>query len=170
MKTLVLYKSKTGFTKRYAEWIAQALSADLVPYEKRKQYVLDEYDTVLYGGGFHAGLIGGIGWFKKQLPSLSDKKVVVFATGASPAESEEVPKALAQNFTGDERDRIDVFYLQSGLCYEKMGAIDKLFMKVFRSMLKKAEGEQSEAYRMVQCSYDISSKDFIQPVVDCAKK
>ncbi|GEA31640.1 flavodoxin [Clostridium beijerinckii] len=28
MKTVVIYKSKTGFTKKYAKWIAEELSAD----------------------------------------------------------------------------------------------------------------------------------------------
>ena len=28
MKTIVIYNSQTGFTKRYAEWIAQESGAD----------------------------------------------------------------------------------------------------------------------------------------------
>lgn len=28
MKTIVIYTSQTGFTKRYAEWIAEATGAD----------------------------------------------------------------------------------------------------------------------------------------------
>ena len=28
MKTIVIYTSQTGFTKRYAEWIAEAMGAD----------------------------------------------------------------------------------------------------------------------------------------------
>ena len=30
MKIIVIYKSKTGFTKRYAEWIAEELKCDIV--------------------------------------------------------------------------------------------------------------------------------------------
>jgi len=29
MKTIVIYMSKTGFVKKYAEWIAAELSADI---------------------------------------------------------------------------------------------------------------------------------------------
>ena len=29
MKTLVIYTSQTGFTKRYAEWISEELNADI---------------------------------------------------------------------------------------------------------------------------------------------
>jgi hypothetical protein len=30
MKALVLYRSKSGFTKKYAEWIARELSAEVL--------------------------------------------------------------------------------------------------------------------------------------------
>ena len=30
VKTLVVYWSKTGFVKKYAEWIAEELKADLI--------------------------------------------------------------------------------------------------------------------------------------------
>jgi len=30
MKTVVIYKSKTGFAKKYAEWIAEELVADIL--------------------------------------------------------------------------------------------------------------------------------------------
>ena len=33
MKTVVIYNSQTGFTKRYAEWIADALDADICSAE-----------------------------------------------------------------------------------------------------------------------------------------
>lgn len=29
MKTIVIYKSKTGFVRKYAEWISEELSADI---------------------------------------------------------------------------------------------------------------------------------------------
>lgn len=170
MKAVIIYKSKTGFTKKYAEWIADELKADMVPYEKRQQIDFTAYDTVIYGGGFHAGMISGLPWFKNQLSLLDGKKLVVFATGATPADSEEVPKAFAQNFTEDEQKRIQTFYMQSGLCYEKMSLGAKLMMAVFRFMLKKTQGDESEAYKMVQKSYDISSEKYILPLIEYLNK
>ena len=34
LRTVVIYRSTSGFTKRYAEWIAEELKADL--FEARK--------------------------------------------------------------------------------------------------------------------------------------
>lgn len=165
VNTLIIYKSKTGFTKRYATWIAEELHADLIPFQKKEKVSLSSYDTIIFGGGFYAGKINGLGWLKKHLPVLSGKKVVVFATGATPSESDQAKKALAQNVTEQERNQIKLFYFQSGLCYEKMSVMDRWMMKMFRSMLKKTQG-QEEAYRMIQSSFDVCSKAAIQPLVE----
>jgi flavodoxin len=54
MKTLVVYKSKTGYTKKYAEWIAEELSADILEVSKVNINILASYDTVIFGGSLHA--------------------------------------------------------------------------------------------------------------------
>lgn len=167
-KALVIYKSKTGFTERFAKWICDELSCDMISYEKRETICFDPYDTIIFGGGFYAGMISGLKWFKKKLPELSGKTIIVFATGATPPEAPDIQKALKQNFTDDEWAKIKVFYMQGGLCYEKMGAGDKIMMAMFRKMLKKTQGE-SEAYKMVQHSYDHASKDTILPLVEYCK-
>ena len=63
-----------------------------------------------------------------------------------------------------------VFYLPSGLNYEKMGAVDRAMMAMFRSLMKKKEGEDSEAYRAVSASYDISSKEYLKPLLQYLKE
>lgn len=35
MNAIILYYSKTGFTKRYAQWISEALSCECVSFEQR---------------------------------------------------------------------------------------------------------------------------------------
>lgn len=168
-KVLIVYKSTTGFTERFAQWIGKELSAELVPYKQRKSVCFEKYDVIIFGGGFHAGMINGLKWLKKELPQLKDKSVIVFATGATPSNAPDVQKAIKQNFTDEEREKIKVFYMQSGLCYEKMGVGDKLMMAVFRKMVKKTEGEESETYKMIQQSYDCSSKNSIYPLVEYCK-
>ena len=37
MKTLVIYSSRTGFTKRYAEWIAERTQGDLLELKDAKK-------------------------------------------------------------------------------------------------------------------------------------
>ena len=63
MKTLVLYYSKTGFTQRYAEWIAEETDADCEPFDHRDGVRFGDYDAVLFGSSVHAGSIRKLKWF-----------------------------------------------------------------------------------------------------------
>lgn len=37
MRTLVIYNSQTGFTRRYAEWIVEELKCDIMPFAEAKR-------------------------------------------------------------------------------------------------------------------------------------
>ena len=62
MKIIVIYNSQTGFTKRYAEWIAEATGADCLALSAAKAKNLADYDAIIFGGWACAGNIelGGI--------------------------------------------------------------------------------------------------------------
>lgn len=164
MKTMVIYQSKTGFTKRYAEWIAAALGCDAVAWKDAQKTDLAAYDTLVYGGWFHAGSIMGLKHFLKTAEPMK-KNIVVFVTGASPAENPENESAVARNFTPEQRGRIKAFYFPGGLNYEKMGAVSRAMMAAFRAMVKKQEGENSEMYKMLCKSYDLTDRKYIEPLV-----
>ena len=95
MKSIVIYNSQTGFTKQYAEWIAEAASCECVNIKQAAKKNLLDYDAVVFGSWFMAGTLAKLAWFRKQIPSLSaaGKKLVVFAVGATPAEAPIVDEA-----------------------------------------------------------------------------
>lgn len=164
MKTMVIYQSKTGFTKRYAEWIAAAPGCDALSWKDAQRMDLAAYDTLVYGGWFHAGSIMGLKKFLAKAAPLG-KKLAVFATGASPAENPEVESSLKKNFTPEQWGRIKTFYFPGGLNYENMGRMDRMLMAAFRAMVKKQEGENSEMYKMLCKSYDLTDRKYIEPLV-----
>lgn len=163
MKAIVIYRSKTGFTKRYAEWISAALGCDMAETKTVKD--LTGYDTLIYGAYCHAGMIAGLKKFLKTAEPLK-KNIVVFATGASPAENPDIEPSMKRNFTQEQQERIKAFYLPGGLNYEQMGAVDKALMAAFRAMTKKQMGENSEMYQMLCKSYDLSDEKHIVPLVE----
>lgn len=48
-RIILIYKSSTGFTKRYAEMIADETSCDLIDHKAATAEMLSEYDTVIFG-------------------------------------------------------------------------------------------------------------------------
>ena len=172
MKTVVVYNSQTGFTKRYAEWIAEAAGADCFELAEAKKKNLDAYEAIVFGGWACAGGISKLAWFKGNIEKWSGKKLIAFCVGGSPMENPEVEIALKNNFTDAEREKVNVFYCPGGFNYEKMSAPSKLMMKMFISALK-AKKDKTEAeevmVKMIASSYDISDKKYIEPILACLK-
>lgn len=169
MKTIVIYKSKTGFTQRYAEWIAEELNCDISNYENFSQSSIAEYDCVIYGSRIHAGKVDGIKKIKALFAGNVRSKLVIFATGGTPLAAEDVIDTIWQaSFSEEELKTIPHYYMQGGLNYEKMGIVDRLIMKTLAQMLSRKNVKNSvEAgcEQAIGSSYDISSRKYIAPLV-----
>ena len=105
MKTIILYNSQTGFTKHYAEWIAEAAEADCIELSAAKKKDLTAYEAIVFGSWACAGSISKISWFKGNIDKWAGKKLIVFCVGASPIENPEVEIALSQIFNESERKK-----------------------------------------------------------------
>lgn len=173
MKTIVIYTSQTGFTKRYAEWIAEAAGADCLELSAAKKKDFTAYEAIIFGGWACAGNISKISWLKGNIDNWADKKLIAFFVGASPIDNPEIKVALNQIFKESERKKVETFYCPGGLNYEKMSTPSKLMMKMFIKTLKakkdKTEKEQV-MLKMISSSYDISDKKYIEPILQCLKK
>lgn len=137
MKTLVLYKSKSGFTKKYAEWISQQSGAEIREASKVTVETLSAYDTLIYGGRLYAVGINGVKLITNNLERLEDKNIVVFATGLSPAEKEVFNEVRNKNFTPEQQDKIRFFYLRGGFDYNKLTPFFKVVMSLMKWSIKK---------------------------------
>ncbi|MDE6764330.1 MAG: flavodoxin domain-containing protein [Oscillospiraceae bacterium] len=133
MKTIVVYKSKYGYTKKYAEWLAESLGCDIK--DNASLADISDYDAVICGGGIYAGRINGAKLITQNYGKLSGKRLALFAVGSSVGRPEELEafweKALAENI----RDRIPHFYLRGGFDYGRLGIIDRLMMNMLKKML-----------------------------------
>lgn len=149
MKTLVVYRSKTGFTKTYAEWIAHVLAADLREHGSVRPEQFVAYDTIIYGGGLYAGGINGVGLIKNNLGTLKDKRVIVFATGTSVVSEDTTIRIQKQNFTPDQLNLIQFLYLRGGFDYQKLKLIDKALVTLFKTILKHKKDVTSDEQAML---------------------
>ncbi len=175
-KTVVIYESKYGFTKRYAEWIAEALSCPV--FEQKKFCTKDfaQYETIIYGGGLYAGGVSGIRLITENWSLLSDKQVVLFTCGlANPGDSYNVSnirQSLSKILSDDMMKRIRLFHLQGGIDYRRLSFIHKTMMSMLRKMLlKKDEHTLRQEDRLILETYgqnlDFTDKGSIRPLVEC---
>lgn len=171
MKAVIVYYSQTGFTCRYAQWLAEALGCDCVPFNRRTKVKLDDYDVLIFGSGLSAGKIRQLSWFKESMATREGRKKIVFAVGAMPQEATDaVSKMFEQNFTKAERAEYELFYLQGGLCYERMSFAERMVMRMMCAVLrrKKRTPEEEGMFRMIEKSFDVTNRKAIAPILDAA--
>lgn len=169
MEIIVLYKSKGGFAKKYAQWIAQELEADLYDASNISVDHLKAYDRVVFGGGLYAVGINGVKIITNNMGVLKGKKIAVFATGASPGREEVIQEVKDNNFTPEQQNDIGFFYLRGGFDYAKLGVIDKILMKLLKLKLSSKKDLTADETGMLMAysnPVDFTRQDKIAPLVD----
>lgn len=166
---IVIYKSSTGFTKRYAELVAKEMGCAIEDYRNVSSGMLSKYDIVIFGTRAHAGRADGFQKAKRLFEKSNISKMILFVTGATPNAATEIVETFwRQNLSAEEMTKIPHFYMQSGLCYEKMSLPDRLMMKVAAIMIrhKKNKTEQDLGFEEgIKSSFDNSSKEYIEPLI-----
>jgi len=166
MKIVLFYNSKTGFTKKYADSIAQELDCDVKPYKDFEKTPINADDIVIFGSRILAGRIEYLDKVKARVKS----NLVVFAVGAAPADAEStINKLWADNFTESEINTIPHFYMQGGLDYDKMSFVSRSVMKTIAKLLSKKKDkteEEADFEQAISASCNNSSKEYVMPLVD----
>lgn len=169
MKTVLLvYKSNTGFTKKYAQWIQEELNCTTIELKDAHISEVNEYDIVIFGGGMHANKINGIKFIKNNLELFKNKQLIIFATGATPASAVEEVKRFEQANIPDGSN-IPFFYFQSGMNYKDMRINDMLMMNCLKFVLRAKKDKNSVEQGTMEAisnSYDNSNKIFIKPLIN----
>lgn len=170
MKTLIIYNSQTGFTKKYAEWLGERMQAtvmNLKEAKKEKDGFYKDFDAIAFGSWVLGGKAVKAEWFLEKAPVWKGKKLVQFMVGAMPGDAPEIQTILDNALNDEQKRYIKVFFCQGGLDYTKMKFPYKQMMKAFSSMTaKKAVTEdEKKMAEMIASNYDESDPKFIEPIV-----
>ena len=169
MKTLVLYQSYSGFTAKYATWIAEELNASLLPISKAAKAAVAAYDTIIFGGSLHMTGISGAKFFKTFLPTLSGKRIIVFAVGASPPLEGIPQKILDRNFSAEEQCLFKFFYFRGGFNFQKLDFPNKVLMGLLKLKLQRKKNRTAEEQGMLDAykvPIDATNKEAIRPLLE----
>lgn len=173
-RTAILYKSKYGTTRQYAEWIAEETGGDLFVLPKVTLSQLEPYETIIVGGGLYAGGMLGFSFFKKNFKALSAKKLVVFSVGASfdtPKNTDTIKKT---NLTGEMLEKVSYFHLRGGLDYPAMKLADRFAMWLLIKMISRSpEAERDDETKGMLATYgkkvSFLNRASLKPLLDCVR-
>lgn len=169
MRSLVVYNSKTGFTQRYARWIAAKLNCEAVAEKDMTPKQWQESGIIIYGGPLMAGKV--LGWDKiKSRITESGKQAIVYTVGATPMAAEDIiQKVQNDNLSEAEQKNIPFFYFEGGINYENMGFFSKMILKMMYQSLKNKKDKTPEEIGMMktfEASSDCAREEYVEPLVE----
>ena len=171
-KCVVVYRSGSGFTKRYAEWIAEELNCNLLEGKNVKIVDLIPYETIIYGGGLYAIGVNGLKLITKNFNKLKDKKLIVFAVGATPVRQETTEEIINANIPREQQDKISFYYFRGGFDYNRLNRLNKIVMNLMKMKLKHTKNPNPDEKGML-ASYDrpldFTKKTTIEPLIKQVK-
>lgn len=162
----IVYTSQTGFTKKYAEILAEETGVPVYNLEEGKEKV-NKNAEIIYMGWL---MVGGVKNYKKAKKKYHVKAVCAVGM-AAPSETQY--KEIVKKYNLQE----PLFYLQGGYDKTKLKGMYKFMMnsmeKVIRSGLEKKENktaEETEMLEMIENGKDCVKKENLNEVIDWVRK
>ena len=137
-KYIVIYTSKRGSTKQYAEWIAEDLGCEALPLSAAYGLDLHGYDCVIYGGWIRGSGIVDFDKFARMLDDEIMKHLLVYGVGFADETADNYAQVWGYSIgkIDPKNERRVLMYILGGR-YDPaaVGGLDKFLMKTMRAVL-----------------------------------
>ena len=114
MKTLIVFRSFLGTSKKYAKWLHEAVPSDLLEFKRANSEVLKTYDAIVIICGIYATRLSLAGYLGQNWVVLQGKQVAFVSVAGSPADNIFSTKAYSR-IPGNIRSSITHFQLAGGM-------------------------------------------------------
>ena len=165
MNGIILYQSKYGATRKYAQWLSERTGFPCVETKWARIADVRQYDAILLGGGIYASGIAGLSFLKKNIRDLQGKKIAVFCVGASPYEEKAYREIVARNMK-DALSGIPCFYCRGAWDTEALSIVDRQLCSLLRKAVAKKDPKD---YEVICCEFLMSFTDTFSPMVGICK-
>ena len=172
MNKIIIYGSKYGTTKKYAEELSRRTNIKAISF-KDVNHQINDYDVIIYLGGLYAGGILGMSKTLKKLNNIASKKIIIATVGLSDPKDEVNKSNIISNIKNqipkEVFEKAKIFHLRGGIDYSKLSFIHKTMMKLLYKAVKNLPKEKLtaedramiETYNKTVSFIDFSSLDKI---------
>ena len=174
MNPIVIYKTKYGSTKTYAQWIGTALNCPIKDAKEVKIEDLQEYDTVIYGGGLYAEVINGVTLITKNMKKLEGKRLVVYTTGITPLDCRDYydKMVIEKNFKPEIREKVKVFNFLGKMILDELSPVHRTALKTLKKIMSSKENPtemEQLLVRLCDADGDFTEKEAINELIEYIK-
>ena len=155
---IIVYESKTGFTKKYAEMLSAKTALKVYHVKELSQININE--EIIFLGWMKIGKVRGL----KKVRKYNLKAVCGSGTGRTAEPDTET--IITRNKLGN----VPFFYLRGG-CFplRDLKGIDRMMMSMFVKTLKKRSDKDEkliEAIDTIENGFDAVKEENLIPIID----
>ena len=148
MNKIIIYGSKYGTTKKYAEELSRRTNIKAISF-KDVNHQINDYDVIIYLGGLYAGGILGMSKTLKKLNNIASKKIIIATVGLSDPKDEVNKSNIRNNIKNqipkEVFEKAKIFHLRGGIDYSKLNFAHKTMMKLLYNAVKNLPKEKLTA-------------------------
>jgi len=155
---VIIYESKTGFTKKYADMLA--VKTGLKAYRVKEISMVQKDEEIIFLGWMKAGKIQGVNKIHKR------NLIAVCGSGTGRTAEPSAEAVIARN----KIEGIPFFYLRGG-CFplKELKGMDKIMMSMFLKMLKSRKDNDvkfEESISIIENGFDGVKEENLEPVLE----
>ena len=172
-KGLVLYRSKYGAARTYAELLSRECSCEVRELSDCGTVEWEQYHWVVFAGGVFAGGIEGLAELKRKLPVDCRQKLIVFCAGAMPGDDATICALREHNLPGDW-STVPLFYGRGIWDLERMTWLDRTLCRMLQKSLQKKPPEACtpgmETLKNAAVPCDWTDRSYLVPLLRFLEK
>lgn len=171
---IIIYGSRYGSARRYAERLAELTGLDVVDHKEAKE--IGGYDRIVYIGSLYAGGVTGL---KQTVSKMAPRQELIVATVglADPTDATNVAhirQSIKSQIPAHFYDESRIFHLRGAIDYTKLNLKYRLMMSLLAKKVAKLPEEQQNAETRAMLETYGKQVDFVdfsslQPIVDSIK-
>lgn len=137
MTALIVYDSKYGATRQYAEWLSTELKSPSMKSKEVTPAMIEKADLLLLGTPVYYGKFRLAKWLKKNELELLLKKMIFFVVGGT-SDTEEIErnKSVKVSVPNSLLLQSEIYFLKGRLIHSQLSFADRLMMKMAGIRLK----------------------------------
>ena len=180
-KAIVIYSSKRGSTRQYAEWIAEELECEALELADPQVKGLDlsDYGCIIYGGWIRGSGIVDFDKFGRMLDADLMRRLIVYGVGFAEETAENYAQVWGYSIgkLDPKNENRSILYILGGRYDpEAVSGLDKFMMKIMRSVLLSGSTPDAKMQALkirdrIDNGCDLVSRDNISSLVrDACRK
>ena len=147
MNAVILYASRYGSTRRYAEKLSEQTGIPAASYKDAPD--LSGMKTMIYLGGLYAGGVLGLAKTLRSFSVQDGQKLLIVTVGLAdpnePENQDNIRASLQRQLPAELLDRAKVYHLRGGIDYPKLSFGHRTMMKLLYQSLRRTPLEKQTA-------------------------